>query len=268
MLPLPSGAEVPQSKEPVAVAKEVGPTRDGPVRDMIETGVEAQKQALASQQRIDKTVQETAELALRYKNVLKEIDDLKAYNRQLERQIANQLAEITTLTSSTSQMVEVERKLVPLMGRMTESLAEFVDLDLPFRLQERRAAIARLRALLDRPDVALSEKFRAVIAAYDSESAYGRAFSSYDGSLDMKGKPQAGQYLQVGRVALLFQTRDGKFSALWNPQTKGWDVLDQSYAEGIARGIEVARAEAPAERLLPLPLRVPEVQKPSPESKP
>lgn len=247
--------------DPVQAAqpKESGPSKDaGPIKDIVGIGAEAQQQALASQHRIDKTVQEATELAARYKNILKEIDNLKSYNDQLERQIANQRAEMVALASSADRVVKMERQLVPLMARMLDSLTQFVELDLPFHIIERRARLARLKALLDRPDAAVSEKFRAVIAAYEAEAAYGHAFTSYDGSVAVNGKPQSVHYLQVGRVALLFQTRDGKVSGLWNPRTKGWDILDDRYAGGIAEGVRVARKQAPAEQLLPIPLRVPE----------
>lgn len=242
---------------------------NGPMRAIIETGVEAQKQSLASQQRIDRTVQETGELAVRYKNILKEIDGLKSYNAQLERQIENQRTAIDSLTSASGRVVEMERQIVPLMERMTQGLAEFIELDLPFRLAERRAALARLQTLLDNPDAVLSEKFRAVITAYETESAYGRSFSSYDGQLTLDGKAQSVRFLQIGRMALIFQTRDGGRSGLWNAESRKWDMLDSRYAENITRAMRVARAEGPAEELLPLPLRVPVASLPPPaESRP
>lgn len=233
------------------------PYRDSPVRDIIDQGVEAQKKTLASQQRIDKTAQETAELTVRYKNSLREIDGLRTYNAQLERQIANQESEIENLTLAASRVTDMERQLVPLMTRMVESLAQFVELDLPFRLAERRAEIQKLRSLLDNPSAVVSEKFRAVINAYERESAWGRSFTSYEDSIRLNNTVHNVRILQVGRVALIAQARDRKLSALWNPERRAWDVLDSAFAEGIEEAILVARGERPAEKLLPLPLRVP-----------
>lgn len=252
-----------QAQKEQGAGRDASPPKDTVLRDIVETGVETQQQALASQQRIDKAAQEAAELAARYKSVLKEIDGLKSYNAQLERQLANQRAEMAALAGSADRVVEMERQLVPLMNRMVESLGQFIDLDLPFRHAERRAVVARLRALLERADAPVSEKFRAVIAAYEAETSYSRAFTTYDGSLPVNGKVQPVHFLQVGRLAFLFQTRDGTTSGLWNPQTRQWDLLDPRFGRGIAEGVRVARHEVTAERLLPIPLRVPATARPT-----
>ena len=54
-------------------------------------------QARQSQSKIDALTEETRQLLSEYKVVLKEIQGLRVYNRQLEKQIANQEAEMTQL---------------------------------------------------------------------------------------------------------------------------------------------------------------------------
>ena len=94
-----------------------------------------------------------------YKIVLKEIEGLRVYNRQLEKQISNQEKEMAQLSSSIDEVTVIERQITPLMLRMIDGLEQFVELDVPFLLEERRDRIERLREIMDRADVAVSEKF-------------------------------------------------------------------------------------------------------------
>ena len=89
--------------------------------------------------------------------MLKEVEGLKVYNRQLEKQIGNQEREMVQLSESIDE--SIERQITPLMLRMIDGLEQFVELDAPFLLDERRARVERLREMMDRADVAVSEVF-------------------------------------------------------------------------------------------------------------
>ncbi len=228
---------------------------------ILQTGITTQTQAQESQKKIDKMVDQTNELLVKYKTVLKDIEGLKVYNRQLEKQISNQEKEMADINDSISRVTEVQRQITPLMLHMVDALEKFINLDIPFQLDVRHDGIKRLRDLMDRSDVATSEKFRNVLEAYQIESAYGRTFESYQGSIDIKGKEQTVDFLQVGRIALLFQTRDGETSGAWNNQTRSWEILPDSYRSAIEQGLRVASKQAAADRLIPLPVPAPEEAK-------
>ena len=72
-----------------------------------------------------------------YKTVLKEIEGLRVYNRQLEKQIASQEEEMAQLTISIDEVTVIERQISPVMIRMIDGVEQFVELDLPFLLKER-----------------------------------------------------------------------------------------------------------------------------------
>ena len=74
---------------------------------------------------------------------------------------------------------------MPLMLRMIDGLDQFVQLDVPFLLEERTTRVARLRDLMERSDVSVSEKFRNVFEAYQVENDYGRTIEAYKASLDV-----------------------------------------------------------------------------------
>ncbi|MDE0350774.1 MAG: DUF3450 family protein, partial [Gammaproteobacteria bacterium] len=71
-------------------------------------------QARTSQARIDALTEETRELYHEYKTVLKEVEGLRVYNRQLEKQIANQNREMSQLSESIDRVTVIERQITPL----------------------------------------------------------------------------------------------------------------------------------------------------------
>lgn len=242
----------------IALSGVSAPVAADNLSDIVQVGIETNKLAQASQQRIDKVVEETNELVQQYKTVLKDIEGLKVYNQQLQKQVTNQDSEKRELNNSIEQVTEVERQITPLMIRMVDTLEQFIELDVPFQIEVRRAGIKRLRDLMDRSDVAASEKFRNVLDSYQVESAYGRTFEAYEGTVAVDGAEQDVDFLQVGRIALLYQTRDGETSGAWNNTTRSWEVLPDSYRNAISRGLSVARKQAAADQLLTLPISGPE----------
>ena len=79
--------------------------------------------AQESQQRIDKVVEQTRKMEDRYRAALKEIDGLKIYNQLLELQIENQARVKVDLEQSILVASQINRKIVPVMTQMIDSLA-------------------------------------------------------------------------------------------------------------------------------------------------
>ena len=104
--------------------------------------------AQASQVRIDALSDETGELLQQYKVVLKEIEGLRVYNAQLERQIRNQEREMANLNTSIEEVTLIERQISPMMEAMLASLDDFIRQDVPFLRQEREDRIARLQEMM------------------------------------------------------------------------------------------------------------------------
>ena len=112
--------------------------------------------AQESQKRIDRLAQETDDLTQEFKAVNKEIEGLRVYNAQLEKQVAAQLQVIKDLDASIEQVTVVERQIQPLIMRMLDALEQFIALDKPFLLEERQNRIQMLRDNQDRAADALS----------------------------------------------------------------------------------------------------------------
>ena len=64
------------------------------LNDIFAVAEQLNSEARQSQAKIDALTEETRQLLSEYKTVLKEIEGLRVYNRQLEKQISNQEAEM------------------------------------------------------------------------------------------------------------------------------------------------------------------------------
>jgi hypothetical protein len=216
--------------------------------------------AQGSQVKIDKIADETRDLLQEYKTVTKQIDGLKVYNARLEKQIANQTARAGMIDESIADVTVIQRQITPLVIRMIDGLEEFVSLDLPFHLQERRDRIAFLRNNLDRAEVSTAEKFRQVLEAYKIEIEYGRKIDTYKDTIAIEGVEREVNVLRVGRVALLYQTPDLAVSGHWNVAARSWEELDGAqYRSAIQNGIRMANKQAAID-LLMLPIAAPETK--------
>ena len=227
------------------------------VKDALAEAATMDEAARSSQARVDEVVDETRDLVRQYSAITKEIDGLDVYDTLLQRQIDNQAQEIADLQHSIDQVSVIERQVVPLMAQMVESLDQFVELDLPFLLPERRKRVAFLHTLLERSDVTVAEKVRRVLEAYEIENDYGRTIEAYKDSLELEGASREVDFLRIGRIALLYQTVDAGIYGMWDRQKKDWTPLPAEYRNQIREGIKVARKQI-APNLLLLPVAAPE----------
>lgn len=214
--------------------------------------------AQESQQNIDKIVDQTSGLLQEFKTVSKQVDGLRVYNGQLEKQIANQLEVINKLSNSIEQVTVMERQVQPLVLRMLDGLEQFVALDMPFHQTERKERLAMLRNNQERADISVAEKFRQVLEAYKIEAEYGRKIDTYKDTLAIGGQDREVNILRVGRVALVYQTTDMEMSGVWDKRKGGWAELDSGeYRSAILKGIRIAKKQASID-VMSLPILAPE----------
>ena len=161
---------------------------------------------------------------------------------------ASQEAEKVRLGQEVQEIEVLRRELLPLMVEMIDVLARFIELDQPMLLEEREARLQALQDNLGRSDVALGEKYRRVIEAYQIEAEYGQNIEAYEGTLTLNGRDLTVDFLRVGRLALYYVSLDRSEAGLWHPRERTWRVLDADYLD-----LRVARKQAPP-NLMPLPL--------------
>lgn len=208
-----------------------------------------------TQMRVDDLSADSRALYQEYQQVLRQAETTEAYNRQLSRLINSQQKELGSIDRQIQSLEETDRSLLPMLVRMVATLDRFVAQDQPFLLAERKQRIARLEALLDRADVSLAEKYRQILEAYQVEADYGRSLEAYDGDVMTAEGMRQVTFLRLGRVALYYQSANGRAGGLWLPQQQRWQVLDADDNRVLKNAIAMARQQIVPELLnLPLPL--------------
>ena len=229
----------------------------------VQAAVTAQEQldknAAAAQKKIDKTVGGTQDMLNQYLQVTQSTDETRNYDDQLEQIIQAQTDEMNSLNTQMSQVGDVEKGLPPLMLQMADSLAQFVKLDIPYRVDDRTAKMQQLHALLINPAVAVTDKFQRLMQAYKDEIAAGKTVEAYRGDLPQEGKSLTVNFLRVGHLLLAYQTLDGSETGYWDKQDHKW-VVDNDYRSAVSQAIAITNKQAPP-NLMQLPVPAPEVGK-------
>jgi len=240
----------------VALAQDEEATAPNPLEAVVDVRSKGNDEAGAVQKRIDAVADETDELLAEYRTVLKQIDSIDLYNQQMRELIAAQEKEIASLQEQLGRVQEVGRSVTPLMLRMVDALEKFVQLDVPFLIEERTKRVADLRAMMNRANVTNPEKFRQIMEAYQIENEYGRTIEAYRASLMLGDRETTVDFLRFGRIALLYQSLDESESGRWDQESRSWVPLDSSFRSSIREGLRIARKQA-APDLVRLPLAAP-----------
>jgi hypothetical protein len=188
----------------------------------------------------------------RYAKLLADAESYQRYNTLIERQLDSQRSELASLEAQFLQLDGTAGDVTAMVQRMFESLEQFVAADLPFLdpVSDRNARMTRLRDLVADEGVALSEKYRRLLEAYQIELEYGRTVASYTGKTD---DGRDAEFVRVGRVALLYRTSDGLESGYWDQVGGKW-VVDNDTRDAVLHALRVARKElAPDVIQVPVP---------------
>ena len=186
-----------------------------------------------------------------YRQMHAETTSLKQYNEQLAAQVKSQQDELNDMTQQLGEIETTSREVLPMMHKMLATLDQFVKLDVPFLLEERTNRVAQLKDMMTRADVSMSEKYRRIVEAYQIEMEYGRTIEAYQGKVGDKTV----DFLRAGRVALMYQTLDGKETGYWDADEKKWKRTT-SYDDAIEAGLKVAKKQA-APDFVAVPVRAP-----------
>jgi len=211
-----------------------------------------------SQEKITDLSVETQELLGEYRLVLQQIDRLIAYNDYVERLITDQEEQIVDINRQLQNFALIERGIVPLMLESIETLDRFIDLDVPFLLEERKDRVNRLRVIMNESDITVSEKFRQIMDAYQIETSFGSDIEAYTGFLEINGESRQADFLRIGRTSLTYQTPDQKETGFWNKQTQQWEDLPRKYTDYVKEGLRIAKKQITPD-LIQLPVEAPRV---------
>lgn len=223
------------------------------LNEVVAAGQQINQSAASSQLKVNGFTEQVQSKLQQFNTVTKELDGLNVYNQQMQAQLDNQIAELTQLAKSIEEVSVIERQISPLMARMISTLESFVQLDVPFLPEERSKRLNDLSNMMTRADTSVSEKFRRVLEAYQIEVDYGRTIEAYSGLLAVEGQEMDVDFLRVGRVNFIYQTRDGSQLGQWDQKSGQWTSLSQDYRLGINKALRIARKQlAPDLIMVPL----------------
>ncbi len=221
---------------------------------VIQEQIQNHKSSSESQKKISGMVEQTRDLVHDYRITLRQIESARIYNRQLKKLIQDQKRENVSIRQQIVEIKKTRKEIIPLMLEMYLMLKQFIKNDLPFLKKERNQRLKEIKNIMDRSDVAVSEKYRRLIEAYQIENDYGKSLDAYQGLQNVNGKMLNVHYLRVGRLVLLYQTLDEKHQAYWNQKIKKWIPLSSRYRRDLANALRVAKKQkAPTLMKLPVP---------------
>jgi len=224
----------------------------GPLETSIAIEQEMNKASQATQRTVDTLADQTLDMSQTYQLTLQSIDSIKRYNRSIEGYINRQEAEMDSIQTQMDGIDATERAVIPMMEDMIETLDQFVAMDMPFLKEERTERVKFLREMMLRADVSNSEKYRKILEAYQVENDYGTSVGAYEDTLE--GEDKTVDFLRVGRVALVWQSRDEQSRAYWDNNSRSWVPLGDEYRKSISEGIKMARGQANLD-LVKLPIQ-------------
>ncbi|MEL6369714.1 MAG: DUF3450 domain-containing protein [Pseudomonadota bacterium] len=214
------------------------------------------KDAKASQERIDQLDDQTARLLNDYRANLRQLEAANRYNASLSRNIDGQLRQIERLQADIDNIAGLQRAMQPLMEDMLDGLDQLIQADLPFNIAERQARVARLKSSMDNPSVTAAQRYRLIIEAYQIENEVGRTIGQSEGIIQVDGQEISGEFLRIGRVALMFKTADDSVLKIYDKTVGDWVDLNKSYLPDVKLGLRMAK-EQTAPGLLAVPVKAP-----------
>lgn len=225
-------------------------------KQVVDVQQSADSAARQSQQKINALDDQTQRMLDEYRQTVRETASLRQYNEQLDAQVSSQKEEIASIDEQLQQIETTNREVYPMMQKMLATLEKFVELDVPFLPDERENRITELKDIMTRADVTTAEKYRRLLEAYSVEMEYGRTIEAYRGGLTEAGEEREVDFLRVGRVALMYQTLDGKETGYWDEQASAWQV-DNDFSGAVVRGLRIAKKQA-APDLITMPVPAPQ----------
>lgn len=218
-----------------------GITAEAQLRPALDAGEQATRQAEQAQSRINQLDDERSDLARDFRSLIERKDAAEVFVLRQQRGVESQARELDSLVDQLTRVDEITTVMVPMMLDMIEDLDAFVSADLPFKLDERKARIERLRSVMNRDDVVPAEQYRLIIEAYQAELNAGNTVDTWTSEVSINGLPTDVDMFRYGRISLVYLSRDNRHAARWNRDTQSWDELSAGDREDIKLSIRVAK---------------------------
>lgn len=210
----------------------------------------------SAQRQIDQLDEAAQDAYAEYRSKLIELESLRTYTRQLQALLDEQQAVLDALGAQIQKTGSMDRELIPLMERMHAALGTLIEQDMPFLPDERQQRLARLRTILNNPELPLATKYRSLYEAYQIELDYGRTLETYSDTLEIDGKSLRVSILRVGRIALYAMSADRNIIYEWDNRSRQWQ-LTEGLRHNLEKAVRMAKKQV-APDLLVLSVQAPE----------
>jgi hypothetical protein len=181
-----------------------------------------------------------------------QLDLTNIYNRQLQELIDSQNSEIKSINEQMEALDETNRGILPKLEEMVNILAEVIEKDTPFLIEERSQRVSEIKDLLTQSNISTSEKFRRVFEAYQIENEYGRTVEAYRDEIIVDGQNYNVEIFRLGRVGLYGRTADGDYTTMYSRSQNKW-IKVKGIDDNLVIALKIARKEIPPS-LIKLPL--------------
>ena len=209
----------------------------------IATGEQATRRAEQVQQQINQLDDERSDMVGEFRTLLQRKTAAELYARQQAAAVESQEREIASLTDQLSRVDEITSQTVPMLETLIDDLDAFIDADLPFRLEERKDRIARLREYLVDPNVSVTERYRQIMDAYTAEMEVGRKTDTWKETISVDDKEVTVDMVLFGRVALVYMDPTGRYAKRYDRETSSWVDLESKYKAEIEKAIRIIQGK-------------------------
>ncbi|MEL7545737.1 MAG: DUF3450 domain-containing protein [Pseudomonadota bacterium] len=210
----------------------------------ISEGEQATRRAEQTQVRINQLDDERSDMVGEFRTLLQRKQAAELYVRQQEKVIESQEREKESLIDQLGRVDEITAQTVPMLQDMVSDLELFVDADLPFKIDERRGRIERLKTAMESADVPIVEQYRLIVEAYKSEMEYGRTVQTWPETVQVDGNDVMVDMFLYGRVALVYLSPDRRHAARFDRATGEWVDVPSSFKDEVAAAIRQAQGKS------------------------
>ncbi|MEL7042127.1 MAG: DUF3450 domain-containing protein [Pseudomonadota bacterium] len=209
----------------------------------IATGEQATRRAEQVQQQINQLDDERADMVGEFRTILQRKTAAELYARQQAAAVESQEREIESLTDQLSRVDEITSQTVPMLETLIDDLELFINADLPFRLEERKDRVARLREYLVDPNISVTERYRQIMDAYTAEMEVGRKTDTWKETITVDDREVTVDMVLFGRVALVYMDPTGRYAKRYDRETSSWVDLENRYKAEIEKAIRIIQGK-------------------------
>lgn len=200
-----------------------------------------------AQERQDAWAPRRAEMLTKLEDLTRQLEVTQRLRKKTEIYLAGQKAKLAETQRRLAEMDRIQAELEPLLDETLVRLRAFVDQDLPFKRDERLAALEAVEQTLNDYDAGLAQKTRRLLGGILTEARYGHDVRLEPGEIKTQGGALQVDLLRLGRLALFGLSLD---------RQRAWRLMpgetDFKPVEDHLRGLDQAAQMAARRRVVEL----------------